>query len=224
MVSDFMVDEGPWQPSSLCMPLIKAGVRLYTAKHAIEKIQTTVEQLAADAHRGARNSVDAMRKDPEWAAEAGTTEEGLAEEVAWISHELPLMLWGQIPVYLFSVLETALSECLAVAAAKRGLPDPHTPRGAKLEGYLNSLKDACGVEVEWGDEIKSRLQTWRRRRNSMVHSLDFSLDADSRGDQFALEPYWGVGEAPDITQIRDLLDLIEIAVAAIDQAMCRANF
>jgi len=223
VTTDFMADEGPWQPVSVCSPLIRAGVRLYAAQHAIPKIAAAAEQLATAAQASVKETVDLTRKDPEWFMEADETEEALAQETDWISDELPLMLLGQIPVYLFSVLETALSGCLAIAAAAQGLSKPRATRGPKLESYVKALGDACGVVVEWDAGTWRELRTWRRRRNSTVHGLDFSLDAASRRDAFVLQDFWEAGEIPSATQVQQLLRLVSTAIEAIDQAMYSAG-
>ena len=176
-------------------------------QQAIPIISATAEHLVDRVFADAKKTVEWMRKDPEWFMEADTTEEGLEEETALMSYELPLMLMGQMIVYLFSVLETALSECLAVAAAARGVPEPPAPSGPKLEGYTRALSSVCGVDAGWSPETWRELRLWRKRRNSMVHGLDFSIDAAQRRSKFVLEDFWEAGELPSQALVQQLLDV-----------------
>jgi hypothetical protein len=171
-----------WQFPS-CMPLERAASRLNAVRQAIPAIYTMAENLVSSAYSDTEDMVREMRQDPEWRMEADTTEEGMEYHLSMTSYELPLMLIGQIVVYLFSVLETALSEGLAVVADRRGLGEPATPKGPRIEGYVSLYADILGIEVDWSGAAWRELREWRRRRNSFVHGLDLSLDASSRRER-----------------------------------------
>src|SRR6266487_3717185 len=191
MSPDIMADEGPWRPSSACLPLIRAGVRLYAARQAIPVMTAAARQLITTARAGAQTSIALAREDTQWHRPDGTTQDGLAAEIESVPDELPFMLIGQIPVYLFDVLETALCDCLAVAAATAGGPAPET----------------------WQDR-----HVWRRRRNSVVRGEDSSLEVISRSG-FEFDNYWGAGEMPNDAALEQLVRAMETAMDGVDEAI-----
>jgi hypothetical protein len=218
MSPDIMADEGPWRPSSACLPLIRAGVRLYAARQAIPAITAAARQLITTARAGAQTSIALAREDTQRYRPDGTTQDGLPAEIESVSGELPFMLMGQIPVYLFDVLETALSDCLAVAAATVGVLAPEVVKGPRIEGYLKALSDACDVQVRWSAETWQDLHVWRRRRNSVVRGQDSSLEAIS-SSEFKFESYWGAGEIPNDLALEQLVRVMETAIRGVDEAM-----
>ena len=218
MSSDLTADGGPWQPSSACPPLILAGARLYAARHAIPVLAASARQLFAAAAAGAQESARLAGKDTGRPGPAVATLEDLAG-TDWVPRELPFMVLCQVPVYLFSVLETALCDCLGLAAAAQQVPAPEIVKGPKIEGYLKALADACDVPVEWSAELWRDLKLWRSRRNSLAHGLSFLLDADSTRNEFALESYWTAGAPPGSAPLEQLLRLIEAAIEGVDRAM-----
>ncbi len=218
MSPDIMADEGPWRPSSACLPLIRAGVRLYAARQAIPVMTAAARQLITTARAGAQTSIALAREDTQWHRPDGTTQDGLAAEIESVPDELPFMLIGQIPVYLFDVLETALSDCLAVAAATAGVPAPEIVKGPRIEGYLKALSDACDVQVRWSAETWQDLHVWRRRRNSVVRGEDSSLEVISRSG-FEFDNYWGAGEMPNDAALEQLVRAMETAMDGVDEAI-----
>ncbi len=218
MSPDIMADEGPWRPSSACLPLIRAGVRLYAARQAIPVMTAAARQLITTARAGAQTSIALAREDTQWHRPDGTTQDGLAAEIESVPDELPFMLIGQIPVYLFDVLETALSDCLAVAAATAGVPAPEIVKGPRIEGYLKALSDACDVQVRWSAETWQDLHVWRRRRNSVVRGQDSSLEVISRSG-FEFDNYWGAGEMPNDAALEQLVRAMETAMDGVDEAI-----
>jgi hypothetical protein len=218
MSPDIMADEGPWRPSSACFPLLRAGVRLYAARQAIPVMTAAARQLITTGRAGAQTSLALAREDTQWHRPDGTTQDGLAAEIESVPDELPFMLMGQIPVYLFDVLETALSDCLAVAAATAGVPAPEIVKGPRIEGYLKALSDACDVQVRWSAETWQDLHVWRRRRNSVVRGQDSSLEVISRSG-FEFDNYWGAGEMPNDAALEQLVRVMETAMEGVDEAM-----
>jgi hypothetical protein len=205
------------------MPLERAAVRLNVAQQTIPAIYKMVDNLVSSAHSDAEKTVQEMRHDLEWYLEADTTEEGLEYHLAMTSYELPVMLIGQMIVYLLSVLEVALSEGLAVVADRRGVAEAVAPKGPKLEGYVKLYSSLFGVEVYWNRPTWRELREWRRRRNSFVHGLDLSLNAATRRDEYVLQDFWQPGEIPTQASVDQLLSLVGTALNSLDESIYRVT-
>lgn len=143
-----------------CMLLERAAARLNAAERTISAIYKMGDNLVSSAYSDAKEVVQEMRRDPEWYLETETTEEGLEYHLAMTSYELPVMLIGQVIVYLLSVLEVALSEGLAVVGNRCGVAEAVAQKGPKLEGYVK-LYSSLGVEINWSRATWRELREWR---------------------------------------------------------------
>jgi hypothetical protein len=206
-----------------CTPLERAAARLNAVRQTIPTIYKLGDNLVSSARSDAEKMVQEMRQDPEWHLEADTTEEGLKYHLAMTSYELPVMLIGQMVVYLLSVLEVALSEGLAVIVDRRGVAEAVAPKGPKIEGYVKLYSSLFGVKINWSRTTWRELREWRGRRNSFVHGLDLSLDASTRRDEYVLQDFWQPGEIPSLASVDQLLSVVGTALNRLDESIDRAT-
>jgi hypothetical protein len=206
-----------WSSVSGFVPLLEAEQRLAVSRRALGGVEGLIATLTEAATTEAAEQLDLTRADPVAAEYARETEMALDEEVLADRDELPLMLFGILVVYQFSLLESCLAGCLENVAAVQGKPPPRRVPNPKIEGYLEALR-THGVIVEWDEALWRELGRWRSTRNEIVHRLDTPLGA--RTIDAAL-PVAMEGERSTAAALELLVEVIEGAIAEVDTAMSR---
>jgi hypothetical protein len=109
--------------------------------------------------------------DQEAAQYETESREAADEELAIAQSETPVLVIGSLVLYGLSLLETALADAAADAAARRGIAIPRQVRGGKIAGWLDFLRANCGVDPDWPPAYLEELEHWRRLRNAYAHEL-----------------------------------------------------
>src|SRR6202043_3890580 len=97
------------------------------------------------------------------------SEEYAADRIGWVADELPRMFFGQLIVYLLSLLESVLVESIETVAAIFKVPSPRRIANPKIENCLKTLDEMYGIKIEWPVAIWDQLRWWRQVRNDIVH-------------------------------------------------------
>jgi hypothetical protein len=206
-------DHYRWSSRSGFVALLQAEDRLRVARRAMVGVTDLIGSIQHETASEASEELDRVRKDPDAAGYLFEAEVEWEDQVLAVRGELPLMLYGTLIVYLFSLLESSLADCLEAVIAIRKESTPSNVPSPKLEGYVEALADR-DVTVEWSQETWNGIREWRTKRNSIVHRLEAPTDA------------FGPSEGPgsndrQLGSLAELAELIEQAVADVDSAMAR---
>lgn len=178
MGTDEIDDFDAWSSQSGYVSLLQAEDRLRITRRALTGIANLIDSVQGEAATEATDRLHWIRKVPEAAVYSTEAEEYLEDQVLAVRSELPLMLYGTLIVYLFSLLESCLADCLEDVAATRKESPPKRVPHPKLEEYVNALATR-NVMVEWSQETWDQLRNWRTKRNSIVHRLEAPTEAFS---------------------------------------------
>lgn len=209
-------DGEPWQTASGYVPFIIAEARLMVVKRAIPAVAATGDKLVDDIRAEADEYLSWVRSDAEAAVYIGESEDYAADQISWVAGEQPRMFFGQLIVYLLSLLESVLVETIKNAAAIFKAPSPRAIANPKIENCLKVLDEMYEIKIEWPPEIWGELRWWRQVRNTIVHQIEmhFPLPPDSTTRSPDTDE-----EILSASSIFDLIDLVEAAIAAVDLAM-----
>lgn len=197
-----------WYPVSGWVPLILAEYRMTAARRVLSVLEASIESMIKDVEAEAKDDMEAVQKatDPDIRIYAGEAEEFANDRILAARTELPYLFFGNLIVYLMTTLEATLADCLETASIVLRKPSLGRAPGPKLEGYVRAL-EGCGIYVDWSDDLWADLRSWRRVRNQIVHSLEMLQVARFGGIEAAID------------SVKEVYELIEVAITNIDQAM-----
>jgi hypothetical protein len=205
-----------WSPLSGYVPLLEAEHRLAAARRALDGLEGWIGSLNLELAAEAKEQLNLIRADPEASVYEPEAREFLEDQMLALRDELPLMQYGVLVVYLFSLLESCLAGCLETVGAIGEAPVPGRINGAKIEGYLAALK-ATGLRIDLNQETKSELNHWRKIRNAIVHELERPEGVGSRSPGAGTKH----NELLSPSGLGALIDLIEEVIAEVDRSMDR---
>lgn len=207
-----------WSPLSGYVPLLEAEHRLVATRRALDGLQDWIGSLNLGLASEVNEQLNLIRADPEAAAYETETRMYLEEQVLGLRSELPLMQYGILVVYLFSLMESCLAGCLETMGVIRKSPVPGRIKSPKIEAYLDALR-RMGLAIDLDSETRDELTHWRKTRNAIVHGLE---RPGGVGSEFA-DPNPGSSGYEPLSQsgLEELMDLVEEVVAAVDYAMHR---
>lgn len=207
----FLGDEDDWQSYAGYMPLIRAEYQLRNLRRVSGRLLGLHGEIMEELHSEQNDYLEMLQKDPKGKDFIYEGRMFAEEEILNAADELPILLFGSLVVYGFSLLEAALAGCVDTAAHKRGIPIPRRIVGPKIDGWVAFLIGECGLRMNWG-QLAKELDFWRRARNAYVHELSVEWDSQRTHDL-------GV-QLNDVTQVSEFLVLIESALMMLDNAMC----
>ena len=93
-----------------------------------------------------------------------------------LATEFPLVAWGPIFIYCFSVLERFLADAVSIAARLRGRLAPPSVPNPKIESWIDTL-ESLGFKLDASTlKMMREIRILRPIRNRLTHKLSLVAD------------------------------------------------
>lgn len=92
-----------------------------------------------------------------------------------LATEFPLVAWGPIFIYCFSVLERFLADAVSIAARLRGRLAPPSVPNPKIESWIDTL-ESLGFKLMLPPQTTREIRILRPIRNRLTHKLSLVAD------------------------------------------------